>query len=223
MALGGELLLRQHARRHAELLQRLAVGHHVRHGLRPVRHVIEARALLVVVDLLLAAELIDQVDGVELALHVGAGAVETELLDHRLDAELARREGAEAAVAARGAPAQVVRLQHAHVAAVVLGQVVGGRDAAEAAADDGHLAGLRTGQRAAVLRRRRRRRLPVGGDRRLLVEILVVEGGEGHQPFHSPSRRTSSIASRIDLRRISIISSTWLLVMTSGGESTHIE
>ncbi len=111
--------------------------------------------------------------------------------------EAAAADAAEAAIAARCAPAYVAGLQHAHVGVVIPCQVVGGGQPGIAATDNRDVAGLVCLQRRRRERRRWRRGFPIARlRRREVVQIVVVKPPQG-----SYSRFTrlaqASMASRL--------------------------
>ncbi len=90
-------------------------------------------------------------------------------------AQLVAAGHAEAAVAARGAPADRARLQHYGLDPVVSRQVQGGGQAGEASADDRHL-GLEVALQGRQRRAGPRGVAPEAGDLIQIIGGVVVEG-----------------------------------------------
>ena len=103
-----------------------------------------------------------------------------------LERELAERDHREAAVAPRGAPSDLVRLQDDGVEPVIAGEPVGGGEPGVPAAEDRHVA--RSGRRGSVRAKRApgRGRCPVGGDVSAHRRISAIDGFPG--PPDPPGR-----------------------------------
>src|SRR5439155_11391789 len=88
-------------------------------------------------DLLLGDQLADRLDRLDPDRDRTAGGLEPPRPDAILERDLAERDEGEAAVAAAGAPADPVRLEHHGVEPVGAREAIGGREPGVAAADHG--------------------------------------------------------------------------------------
>ncbi len=110
-----------------------------------------------------------------------------------LERELAERDHREAAVAPRGAPPDLVRLQDHGVEPVVSGEPVGGREPSVPATEDRHLRAAVTGERREPFRLRAGGRCPVGGDVSAHRQISVMVAFRG-RPIRPGDRRQDMVA-----------------------------